>query len=54
LISWGGYCGYCGPRIFERANTEMHEHRGHYFHLWRRAMAASVGAVLLDDLDPEA
>jgi hypothetical protein len=32
----------------------MHYHRGHYFKHWRRAMAASVGGVLVDDvLDAE-
>ena len=49
-ISWDGYCGTCGPRVREQANDDMHYHRGHYFHHWRRAMAASVGAVLVDDL----
>jgi hypothetical protein len=28
----------------------MHYHTGPYFKHWRRAMAASVGGVLVDDL----
>jgi len=32
----------------------LHYHRGDYFTQWRRAMAASVGGVLVDDvLDAE-
>lgn len=49
-ISWQGYCGTCGPAIRNQANDDMHYHRGHYFKHWRRAMAASVGAVLVDDI----
>jgi hypothetical protein len=29
----------------------MHYHRGPYFERWRRAMAACVGGVLLEDLE---
>jgi len=36
--------------IRDRANDDMHYHRGPYFLLWRRAMASSVGGVLVDDL----
>lgn len=30
----------------------LHYHRGPALLHWRRAMAASIGAVLLDDLQP--
>jgi hypothetical protein len=54
VLSWRGYCGECGPAIREQANDDMHYHRGAYFKHWRRAMAASVGGVLVDDvLDAE-
>ena len=53
-ISWEGYCAVCGPKIRDQANDDMHFHRGPYFLRWRRAMAASVGGVLVDDvLDAE-
>lgn len=51
-ISWAGYCGEHGPGVRDQANDDMHFHRGPYFDRWRRAMAASVGAVLMDDLQP--
>lgn len=53
-ISWSGYCGRCGPEVFVANNDDLHNHAGPYFDHWRRAMAASVGAVLLDELEPEA
>jgi hypothetical protein len=28
---------------------QMRNHSGHHFEAWRRRMAASVGAVILDD-----
>jgi hypothetical protein len=28
---------------------QMRDHSGHFFEAWRRQMAASVGAVILDD-----
>ncbi len=49
-ISNRGYCSKCGPEVRERANDEMHYHTGEYFKRWRRAMAASVGGVLVDDI----
>jgi len=52
-ISWAGYCGDCGPEIFERNNDDLHYHRGPYFLHWRRQSVAALGAILLDDLDPE-
>jgi len=52
-MSWVGYCSFCGPEIREIANRQMHAHSGPYFELWRRGMAASVGAVLPNDLDDD-
>jgi len=49
-ISWRGKCGVCGPAIFEAQIDDLHYHRGPYFLAWRRAMAASVGALLVDDI----
>jgi len=49
-ISHGGYCGECGPLVHIQNNEDLHYHRGFYFQRWRRACAASVGAVLVDDL----
>jgi hypothetical protein len=49
-ISWEGYCGECGPMIRDQANDDLHYHRGPVFMKWRRAMAATVGGILLDDL----
>jgi len=50
MISWRGKCGECGPAIHEANNDDLHYHRGPYFMHWRRATAASVGAVLVDDV----
>lgn len=33
--------------------VQLAAHRGPYFEHWRRQMAASVGGVLVDDLQPE-
>lgn len=49
-ISWAGYCSVHGPQVRDQANDDMHYHRGPYFDHWRRRMAASVGAVLVDDV----
>jgi len=49
-LSKRGYCSDCGPAIFERHTDALHYHRGEDFKKWRRAMAASVGAVLVDDI----
>jgi len=34
-------------------DMQMHRHDGEWFQSWRRRMAASVGAVLLEDLERE-
>jgi hypothetical protein len=33
---------------------DQHTHSGYFFQRWRQGMAASVGAVLLDDAEPDA
>ena len=53
-ISWRGFCGVCGPLLAEQAADDLHYHRGPVFALWRERLAASVGAVLVDDLGPPA
>jgi hypothetical protein len=49
-ISWRGKCSVCGPAIFEANCDDLHYHRGPHFLEWRRAMALSVGALLIDDV----
>jgi hypothetical protein len=49
-LSSRGLCGPCGNAIRDRANDEMHYHRGPYFLYWRRRMVQSVGGVLVDDV----
>ncbi len=53
-ISWAGYCSRCGPAIRNQQNDDLHYHQGPYFHQWRQAVAASVGAVLVDEEREEA
>lgn len=52
-MSWKGYCGICGPAIFRDESDQMRYKQGPHFENWRRACAASVGAVLLSDLQPK-
>lgn len=52
-LTWRGYCETCSLIVREQVIDDMHYHRGEYFDRWRRAMAACVGGVLLDD-DPPA
>jgi len=53
-LSKRGLCTDCGKANLVQENDDMHHHRGEYFKRWRRAMAASVGGVLVDDvLDAE-
>ena len=49
-ISWGGYCGVCGPAIHAQHCDDLHYHRGPGLLQWRQSMAASIGAVLIEDL----
>lgn len=50
-ISWAGYCIRCGVATRDAANDDLHYHRGPTFEKWRRAMAACVGAVLVEDAE---
>jgi hypothetical protein len=49
-ITWRGYCAKCARRREVDALDDLHFHRGPTFAAWRRGMAASVGAVILDDV----
>jgi len=51
-ISWRGKCGACGVAIQHAATDDLHYHRGPTLLKWRRQMAQSIGAVLVDDLPP--
>jgi hypothetical protein len=53
-ISWRGYCGKCGPARAHAAADDLHYHRGPKFERWRAQLAASVGGVLLDELETKA
>lgn len=53
-VTWRGYCIVCGTERHETEVREMHAHAGPYFEHWRRQMAASVGASLLDELETKA
>lgn len=54
LISWGGYCGECGKELLIANVDGLHYHRADVLLRWRRGIAASVGAILVDDvLDSE-
>ena len=49
-ITWRGKCATCWPKL-ERDNAySLQAHSGPEFQRWRRALASSVGGVLLDDL----
>lgn len=51
LISWGGLCGDCARAKFLSHVDTMHGKSGPELLHWRRAVAASVGGVLVDDLE---
>jgi hypothetical protein len=53
-LSKRGYCSDCGPARHKQQLDDLHYHQGPHFTAWRRALAASVGAVLLDDLQEKA
>lgn len=48
-ISGTGLCRKHSEERKNANNVQLNEHRGPYFDRWRRAMAASVGGILLDD-----
>lgn len=50
-VTWRGYCGECGKRRMHTHNAQLHEHAGAHFEIWRQRMAASVGAILVEDLE---
>ena len=43
-------CPECGPAILAENVTQLAAHNGPRFNDWRRGMAASVGARLVDDM----
>jgi hypothetical protein len=49
-LSWEGLCLTCGIQRLEENIWGLHLHEGDALKRWRRGMAASVGAILLDDL----
>jgi hypothetical protein len=49
LFSARGKCDVCGNGQMLEQTGQMRNHSGHHFEDWRRRMAASVGAVILDD-----
>jgi predicted RNA-binding Zn-ribbon protein involved in translation (DUF1610 family) len=44
-----GKCPSCGVERSVANAEQLHEHNGPWFEKWRRAVAASVGAALLED-----
>ncbi len=50
-LSWTRLCGACAAVRLTENIDGIHEHDGPAFERWRRAMAASVGALLVDDLE---
>jgi hypothetical protein len=48
-LSHSRLCGDCGPVRLRDAVFEQKNHHGPVFQHWRTRIAASVGAVLLDD-----
>lgn len=48
-ISWSGKCAEHGVEALTENIVQMHARRGPNFDRWRRAMAACVGGVLIDD-----
>lgn len=50
LFSARGKCPDCGNGRMLTQTGEMRDHSGVYFQEWRRQVAKSVGAVVLDDL----
>jgi hypothetical protein len=48
-LSWQRLCVECGDERRAENVVQLNAHSGPWFDHWRRAMAASVGGVLLDD-----
>jgi hypothetical protein len=49
-MSWTGLCTVCSTERFSENVLGLHTMSGPAVARWRRGMAASVGAVLVDDL----
>lgn len=47
-ISWAGLCNGCGKLRATENLEDLVTHSGPWFTHWRRSIAASVGATLLD------
>lgn len=50
-MSWTRLCADCGEGILVDNVVGLHTHSGTPHERWRRAMAASVGGVLVTDLE---
>jgi hypothetical protein len=48
-LTWNGYCIEHGLELKDRNARALHAKSGPEFLRWRRAMAACVGGVLVDD-----
>lgn len=48
-ISHTGKCSPCGQALLTENIYGLHYHRGPAFDRWRRGIAASVGAVFVDN-----
>jgi len=50
MISWRGKCVPCAKRRVEENLDALMTHSGPALERWRRSVALSVGAVLVDDV----
>jgi len=50
-MSHTGQCQECAREAYTTNYLDLVHHRGPGFHRWRRALAASVGGVLVDEGD---
>jgi hypothetical protein len=53
-ISWAGRCAACAEARFIANNRDLRAHTGDFALAHRRAIVASFGGVLLDDLREQA
>jgi hypothetical protein len=53
VFSARGKCAECRIRPLVTNIRDLHAHRGEAFLRWRRSVAASVGAILIEDLESE-
>jgi len=49
-MSWSGQCPTCGARALNENIIGLRNRSGPAWRRWRRAMAASVGGVLIEDI----